>query len=77
VGCAFDANGNSVGVWWGNGAPTSSAASVLVMAPSATRAAPARPFNYGYGPSASFVTRLGVHTGSPAAMRILRFGTAR
>lgn len=75
VGCAYDAEGNSEALWWGNGAPASSAASVLALAPADSRAAVAvKPFDYNYGPSASLITRLGIHAGSPEAMRVLRFG---
>jgi probable HAF family extracellular repeat protein len=78
VGCAFDANGNSEALWWGNGAPASSA-SVLALAPSSGaggRATEVGPIDYHYGPSSSNIARLGIHAGSPAAMRVLRFGQA-
>jgi hypothetical protein len=74
VGCAFDASGNSEALWWGNGAPASST-SILALAPS-SGSATVGPIDYHYGPSSSNIARLGIHAGSPAAMRVLRFGQA-
>jgi probable HAF family extracellular repeat protein len=76
VGCGADANANEEALWWGNGAPASSAASVLALAPSAHAGRTAGPFDYGYAPSSSMVQRFGLHAGSPSAMRVLRFGHA-
>jgi probable HAF family extracellular repeat protein len=72
VGCGF-ANGNSEGLWWGNGAPRSSGTSVLASARSATSTA-SLPLNYAMAQSPAMIARLGIHAGSPAAMRVLSFG---
>jgi probable HAF family extracellular repeat protein len=76
VGCAFDASGNSEALWWGNGAPATSAPSVLAVAPAGRATALMAPFDYQYRPSSGMAQQLGIHAGSPAAMRILRFGHA-
>lgn len=71
VGCGF-AEGNSEALWWGNGAPRSSGTGVLASARSRTSAT--WPLSYEAAISPTMIARLGIHAGSPAAMRVLSFG---